>query len=357
MARERPCDRQAKIIGAALAQNRQAASLFPEIDTPVGKLTRWGQPRVNPTAPVERQGKKTTFTITLPTQEAIFVIHFTGREYGDDSDYHWRDYRDFRDIHGGERPPGLDKSIAPPLLGANDETMTLLIAMAEHDLAHYYRLEDKETACRIVNEAISLTTYLWEKTKTPTPSFPRYAAAFLKPEYSFLESKRIEDYIGDQALVQLYKQTQRAVSNYFARLAEIGFESGFGFSDIKPANMVENREGDILFIDVSRPSNQHWLSMLGQLYQGALNEAPKKCLLVEILREKALEILKAHKNQELAVGLFTAGRMNRLLLPCTLRNIVWGAEVGSQTDQKLIRNCLVKVEELIGSRSPEDIVR
>ena len=162
--------------------------------------------------------------------------------------------------------------------------------------------------------------------------------AFLEPEYEFLRSKKIEDYVSGD-LLELYNKVQEELLSYLQTTEEKGFESGFGLADVKLDNLVEDEKGNIFFIDVAKPEKVHWITMMGQIYQDALSNKPDSILVKEI-QKKCEELDKDH---------IVVGRMVRLLLPCTLRNISYNAEIKNPIDFGLVRNNLMEVRALLGS--------
>ena len=120
------------------------------------------------------------------------------------------------------------------------------------------------------------------------------------------------------------------------------FEGGIGFADVKLDNLVEDEDGNVYFIDADKPEIVHWITMFGQVYQNAFIVSDN-VLFKEVLDKKYEELIK---KGEINKHHITIGRMNRYLLPCTLRNVSFNHETNRVNDEELIRNNLLCVKEL-----------
>lgn len=351
-----PLQEVAKNIGEYLS-NITDIKRLAETETPFGKITRLD--KVAPEFEMRRDrkylNKKNVFAGDI-NGTPVVIIHFSEEGYVDDKTYFQNIYQVSKKVLNGEITNNLPRKITPELLGYDDATMTLLIEKAPHDLGFYLESTESEKIEKVLDEFIDLIKTTWEATKTPSDQFCRYVDAFLKPEYSFLADKKIDDCLKNPEVIQLYKQTQEILADFAVQLDQPKFERGSGFSDVKPSNVVEDKEGNILFIDVEKHSYCHWLSMLGQFYQGTLQEGPGS-LFSAILEQKVIKILENEKeNPEKAVGLFAIGRMNRLLLPYTLRNLSYASETNEFIDEEKIRNTLAKIQELTKIKTAQEVV-
>lgn len=349
-----PCNHVAREIGQILI-------LAPDIN----RLNKLKEPydlkRINEVGNIEdipytHQNKRHIFWATILGQETV-LLHFSDALYCQDPNYFWREYRDCRNFYSGQMLQSIDRKLSPSLLGHDDKTMTLIIERAPRDLSFFFDSTNEKELKQIIEASIDLFKYIWESTKEENKLHPRFVRTFLAPEYFFIKGKRVEDYLKNRQLIALYKQTQRELSGYLTRLGRFRFQRGFGLPDVKPTNLVEDKEGNVLFIDVSKPEfAYHWLNQLGQLYQGATKEA-QNSLFTRILKERAEQTIKSFSEPELSIGLFALGRMNRLLICCTLRNIVYGVEIGQSIDDKMIRASLIKVKNLINVSSANEVTR
>lgn len=312
-----------------------------EVETSLGKITRLNRTSAKPGVSREYTNKKNVFT-AIAEGTSLVILYFSGEVYGQDKDYFRRFYDNSKKVFAGEYVSG--KKISPKLLGFNDETMTLLVEKALKDLESYLESSQVQEIEKIIDKFIDFIYTVWSYTQEKSTEFCR-----------FLKDKKVENYLKDPGTLDLYKKTQRELTEYIREIDEAGFERGFGFSDVKPANLVEDKEGNILFIDVEKPGHCHWLSMLGQFYQGAVEKASSS-LFVKILKEKTKDILSKESNGRLAEQLFTIGRMNRLLIPCTLRNIVFTQEIGEQPDEKSLERDLETVGKMIKTESLDEVL-
>jgi len=344
-----PLNQNAKEIGLALSQ---ASDINGLTNHKFYELERIGQARAGAKIPLSYQHKKHVFSATIPEQEVI-VIHFSGEDYCQDLDYFKRAYENSRDFYGGQLFP--DRKIGPSLLGYDDKMMTLIVEKASRDLSVYFSSTDKDEVERVIDASVDLMIGVWEKSKEDNDQTPRYIKGFLEPEYFFLKGKRVEDYLKDPQLIDEYKQVQKELSEYLSQLGD--FKRGFGFPDVKPSNLVEDEEGNLLFIDVAKPDNAyHWLTQLGQFYQGTVKEAPNSLLSKE-LKKRATQLIESHPQPDLALKLFALGRINRLLIVSTLRNIVYTKEIGLVPDEEIVRSSLSKVKPLIKAQSIKEVTQ
>jgi len=343
--------REAEIVGEALRKDPERTLFASEIETPVGVLTRIGGSRARPETPSVWQNKKTLFKTEIRETKTV-VVHFTGEPYGEDPDYFQRDFQDYYDFHQGRVIPG-ERKVAPDFYGSHSPTMTLLTEAAERDLSQYFRSQDKKAVAGTVKKAIDLTDYAISQTRRNTPSFPRYLSAFLTPEYPFLAGKKIRNYLSDPELIALYKDTQRQTIAFITPLTELGFVSGICLSDIKAENLVKDREGRVFFIDPTRYGRMHRLAAIGQLFQNTADDAPES-LFAKILRQKVEELIVAERDPQTAVCHFLTGRMNRLALPLTLRNLSFNIDSGGENDEQLVEEKLYALRRLLNRRSLEE---
>jgi hypothetical protein len=341
-----PLKKEAELIGRTLS-NIETVEQQITIEADFTKLQRIGEPpSLNKEVPKNYLNKKNLFSASIDGRPVI-VLHYSGQSYGQDANYFQRLYNNARDIYGGKATQFTERKIAPSLLGYDDQTMTLLIEKAQRDLGFYLNSTNETEIKQIINNFNQLIKKNWEESKKEDKSLPRYVDAFLKPEYNFLKEKKIENYFEDSKLINLYKKTQNELVNYSKDCQ--GVEKGFGLNDVKPSNLVEDKK-NILFIDIEKPGYYHWLSMLGQFYQGAKTEAPNSCF-TKLLKKHIVELLHKETDKKLAFKLFSLGRMNRLLIPCTLRNIVFASEIKSPINESNIKKILDQVNELINQKS------
>jgi len=349
-----PYNQVAKEIGSALSQSPDIYNLT-QLKQPF-PMIRIGQTPFKPNIPLRYQSKRHLFEGKVGDEEVI-IEHYSDVYYCQDPDYFKRMYQDARDFFGGQSTVFTDKKIGPILLGRDDETMTLIIEKARRDLSAYYRSADENEIRQLIGNFVDLVSTVWKCSKRKNNQHPRYVRTFLAPEYFFLEDKKIEDYLKDKALIAFYKQTQTVLKEYLKQTDQFSFSRGFGLPDVKPSNLVEDEEGNILFIDISKPEfAYHWLTQLGQFLQGATKEAPNS-LFTQILKRQAIQIIEPASQSELAVRLFVLGRMNRLFILCTLRNIVYNTEIGQSVDEKMIRKNLTKIRNLMKTTSTEEMVK
>ncbi len=351
---ELPLNQAAREIGQVLVQALNINRLN-KVEQPY-RIERIGEAETRENFPPSHQSKRHLFWGEIGKEE-IVIEHYSDISYCQDPDYFKRMYQGARDFYGGQSTEFTNKKLGPKLLGCDDETMTLIIERCEHDLTFYFSSTDEEELRRIIESSIDLFKKTWESSKEENNLHPRYVRAFLVPEYFFLEGKKVEDYLKNRNLISLYKQTQEELEEYLRRLEPFPFQRGFGFPDVQPSNLVEDKEGNVLFIDVAKPEYAyHWLNQLGQLYQGANKKSPSS-LFTQTLEERALQLIESAPDPELAVCLFALGRMNRLLILCTLRNIVYNVETGQGAHEQMIRENLTKIGNLMKSTSAKEIVK
>ena len=169
-------------------------------------IVRIGKTSVRENIPPSHQHKKHLFLATIEGQKTV-IIHFSGELYCQDPDYFRRVYQVSRDFYGGQSTKFIDRKLGPSLLGYDDETMTLIIERAVRDLSDYFSSNNEEEVQEKIKVSIELLRDVWESFKEKNSQYPRYISAFLKPEYPFLEGKRVEKYLKDKAFT-LCKQTQ-----------------------------------------------------------------------------------------------------------------------------------------------------
>jgi len=380
-----PLNQAAEEIGTVLNQVPSLNELTT-IKTPYGTLERIGEPRAAREGikdiPLTHQHKKHLFRGKIEILDLPVVItYFSGEDYCQDVDYFRREYENSRGVYSGQTTAFTDRKVAPWLYGDDDETMTLIVEAAAHDLTSYYRSTSHREVEEAIRKSIELINHVWETSRRENNTFPglksrvstskgsrftasihppegsggfleafndkwpRYIAAFLVPEYPHLRDKALKDYLQEPSVIGYYQETQAALRNYLSRLGD--FERGFGFADVKPDNLVEDNEGKILFIDVAKPEfAYHQWTTLGQIYQSVATKAPDS-LFGRILKTAITSRLETDPQQALAIKLFTMGRMNRLLISCTLRNIVYVKEIGLTVDDNEIMTRLKQVRSLM----------
>lgn len=348
-----PLNQVAKEIGSSLARIQNIEELR-EVETSHGPLTRIGKIRTGLKIPLDYQHKKNLFEGEAQGQPVI-ILYFSGEVYGQDPDYFRRIYQDAKGVYSGQAVQFTRRKITPSLFGYDDQTMTLIIEKGVHDLGFYFFSTNEEEVREVIGESIDLMRYVWKESKTANNQLPRYVTAFLEPEYFFLAGKRPEDYLKDPEITNFYKQTQVELGEYLDRLNQARFERGFGFGDIKPPNLVKDKDGYILFIDVEKPGfSYHWLSMLGQFYQGTIKEASNS-LFRQVSEQEFIRLLNFDSQPELAAKLFALGRINRLLIGCTLRNIVFTTEIGLPINKQEIKINLTQVRRLMKVTSAKEV--
>lgn len=304
------------------------------IKTDYGDLIPIEKLNVNSNLPENYQSKKAMFWLG----KSVVVIHYWGENYVKDDFYFRRLYQNSKKVYQNKLVP------TPELIDYDDKNMILVTERVENDLSIYLSSKKREEIETVIDKCFNLFYSVWEKTKETKMGFPRYVSFFLKPEYSFLRTRKIDDYL-PKDLTEAYKLTQVKLNDHLNSIKKTGFESGFGLADVKLDNLVEDKN-NILFIDVEKPEKVHWLTLAGQLYQRTVFEN-KNPFFIKILREKSDKILKKEKNQEMAIRHFNLGRMNRLLLAYTLRNISYCVEINEKIDFEGLNKSLKKVQTLL----------
>lgn len=353
-----PLNQTAEEIGTVLNQVPSLNELT-NIKTPYGTLERIGEPRAAREGikdiPLTHQHKKHLFRGKIEILDLPVVItYFSGEDYCQDAAYFRREYENSRDVYSGQATNFTDRKLAPWLYGHDDETMTLIVEAARHDLTSYYPSTSSLEVEKAIKKSLELIDYVWETSRRENDQWPRYLAAFLVPEYDYLRDKALKDYLREPSVIGYYQETQSALRNYLSRLGD--FERGFGFADVKPDNLVEDNEGNVLFIDVAKPGfAYHWWTTLGQIYQSVATKAPDS-LFGSTLETAIISRLETDPQPALAIKLFAMGRMNRLLISCTLRNIVYVKEIGLSVDGNEIMTRLKQVRSLMAVNSIRDSV-
>jgi predicted kinase len=342
-----PLNQAAQKLGNIFRKNSKI-DWVEKMVTPYGILVRLSKPRAKKDLAPDYRHKKNTFAGKINGQEVV-VFHCSGEIYGQDRTYFRRIYENMRDILSGQKTQFTERRIVPTLLGYDDETMTLIMEKMPRELGDYLSSNKEQEIRRVIRGTLDLFRHVWEKSKEKNDRLPRYVSAFLEPEYLFLKDKKPENYLKDSKVIQFYRQTQKEVKDF---LKSLDYQRGFGFGDISPQNLVENGQGQILFIDVGKPGDYHWLTMLGQLYQSIIEKAPN-FLFSRVLKEEARNVIKTSQ----AVRLFALGRINRLLMGCTLRNIVFESEIGHKSDENRIRGTLATIRHLTQIKSAEEIIK
>ena len=320
----------ARKIGTVLKNNPEWL-LEKTIETEFGTLTYIRKPNIKQDVHISYIGKKVLFYLN----DKYVLCHFWGEEYLEDPTYFKRMYQKGVDIFLDERVP------TPKLISYDDESLTWIIEKLDKDLSHYLKTEDREIIEDVIDKTISLFEKTWKKTKENKKGFPRYVRSFVRPEYEFLKNKKIKNYLSSD-LVELYINTQNILSEYLEKVENMDFEGGIGFADVKLDNLVEDEDGNVYFIDADKPEIVHWITMFGQVYQNAFIVSDN-VLFKEVLDKKYEELIK---KGEINKHHITIGRMNRYLLPCTLRNVSFNHETNRVNDEELIRNNLLCVKEL-----------
>jgi hypothetical protein len=308
-------ENMAKDLGKMLRENPEMMDQ-PSANTDYGKLDCFRKPVKNESIPPSHEGKRAILWLGDE-----YVVHHTwGESYVGDPKY-------FRNLYETSKKVLADESIpTPKLISSDDETMTLVMERLDRDLSVYLESDDRQQAEQVVDRVEQFLKGVWENSKTDNMGFPRYVSAFLEPEYEFLKAKKIEDYISGDDL-ELYREVQQELKEYTKSIEEKGFESGFGLADVKLDNLVEDNHGNIYFIDVAKPEEVHWVTMLGQIYEDALTKNPDS-LLIDVLEKRCAQLFE---EDEINKDHFKIGRLNRILLPCTLRNVTYNVEVGNST--------------------------
>jgi hypothetical protein len=347
-----PSQKIAKEIGEMLINVPEIENLS-ELETPFGLITRLSKNPHNPNISPDYTNKKNVFA-GLTDQGPTVIIHFSGEIYGQDQDYFKRLYENCKYVYSNDAVPGA--KITPKLLGFDDKSMTILLEKAPHDLTKYFESNNTDEIKNVINKLISFIQKLWIVSQKDSKELCRYVDNFLKPEYDFLQDKKIDSYINDPKTLNLYKEIQEKITEYTANVNMKGFKRGFGLSDMKAANVVEDKDENILSIDVEKFGYCHWLSMLGQFYQDTIKQTPNSQF-SDVLKEKILESLSSESDIELAKQLFIIGRMNRLLIPITLRNIVFANEINEPVPESEIFDCLQEINKLIKANSLGEVLK
>lgn len=347
-----PFNGYAKEIGAALSRIDQLDALT-EIEINGLFLSRIGQTSERLKFSPSLRNKKNQFSAQIENRPVV-IVFFSSQEYGEDLDYFQREYETYRDVYAGQAIAFTERKIAPALLGCDEENLTLIVEKGEGDLSTYFTSQDEVEVETVLTGVFELFKHLWETSQETNHRFPRYVEAFLKPEYPHLQGKKIEDYLTDQKAIKLYLETQRRLGEFLPQVDQPLFTRGFGFPDIKPANMVKDSQGRLVFIDPGRAAiAYHWLSNLGQFYQSASKEA-HEFLFTQGLSQRIGQTIQQETNPNQAIKLFLLGRLNRLLIPLALRNLVYAAKIGLPLAASKIEKQLEEVSHLLKVSSFEE---
>ena len=350
-----PLNNQTRRVGKELKKIIDLESQR-SVKTCLGTLLRIGVAKEQLNIDSQYRNKKNIFIGKVKEKE-IIILHFSHSEYGQDLSYLRRMYKNTIEVYGGQATRFTNQQLTPLLLGKDDDTMTLAVEKCPHDLSYYFKSNNHEAVSQIVRNLFDLYKYTWRDSQQINDLYPRYVSAFLMPEYSFLENKQIENYLNQSEVVSLYKKTQEQLDLYLQELQRSGFARGFGFSDTKPANIVEDIDGRMLFFDVCKPDyGNHWLSMAGQFFQSLVQLAPNS-LFSNTFKQALRESVQEEADQELAAKLFALGRMNRILIPCTLRNLAFTKEIGQAIDENTIKDRLHHVRGLMKLKSIDQIIK
>jgi hypothetical protein len=316
----------------SLLREKPKLLMQPFVDTVYGKLSYIKKPITRTDIPRDHINKKALFWLG----DKYVLCHFWGEEYVGDPTYFKKLYEDSKRVL-------LDRNVpTPKLISFDDKTLTWVTERMVGDLSQYLMSKDTEAIDKVLDRIILLFKNTWQKTKSDRISFPRYVRSFLEPEYGFLKTKLIEDYLSG-SIVTLYKRTLKELSQYLEGVKKMGFESGLGFADVKLDNLVEDNRGDIFFIDADKPEYVHWATMFGQVYQDVIKKGGNDTF-ENVIDKKRERIVGEDKMNKYHINI---GRMNRCLLPCTLRNISFNHEIGGVTDEAMIETNLLEVSNLI----------
>ncbi len=342
-------DELAQIVGVKLKSIPNLGSLT-EINTEIGALVRLNH-LVNVATSPDYQHKKHVYTGSLSKDSRalpIIVIHYSGSVYGRDPEYFTRWYQDGKELFGGEVVVAKGSKLFPHLYSFDDETTTLVVERAKSDLQELY-LNPNSTPAEALDAANKIveTFMLGSKDGDRKEGFPRYIEAFLDPEYEYLRTSRFQDYYRDQDLIAYHNQTQEKLKAYTDELTKKSFTRGFGIPDCTPANLVEDNKGNIMYIDIERYAfTYHWLSLLGNVYQHAF-DGNSQAEFTKALKAIALRSIAEYGDPELATQLFVLGRLNSILIPATIRNIAFMAEIKQPIPEVVIRKTLDETNHLL----------
>ncbi len=311
-----------------------------ELDSPVGHLQRING-LVDGSLPLAYQHKKHVFSGELD-KTPIVILFYSDPVYGQDPNYFTRWYEESKKIFSGQITRTADTKLFPELYSAHDMTRTLVLENGGEDLTKA-RSVDPDTVLGTFKQVTGLQ-------RKNVYNYPRYVGAFLEPEYAYLKTQNIEDYYSDPALLELYHDTQDKVKKYLFDTNRAEYLRGFGVPDCTAANLLQSPTGEILLVDVERSDfAYHWLSLAGHLYQTLGVREPADTNFTGSFREKILEATQDDPDlpRDYASGLLVVGRLNSLLIPCTIRNVVFASEIGRPIGPDLLVEQLDKVNMLM----------
>lgn len=348
-------DQTAETIGQDIKTVEEDIYTANSVPTRLGLLARVGDPP-GKKEPESHINRKHLFRAQVGGEDVV-VLHFSGEEYGEDSDYFRRVFENSVGFYGGQMTRFTDQKLAPTLYGSDNQTMTLVMEKGVASLDEYFEIGNEVEVKDVVCRYIELVQDIWRRSKDTKIGWPRHFISLIRPQYECLVGRDPVEHIENGSEVAtLYKQAMVKVADFVVELEKEKLETGFGFEDGKPHNTVLTRAGEMVFIDVTWPSRDyHWAAVLGCFYQSALADAPRS-VFTKVLREELKQILLQDQT-ELAVQLFCAGRMNRLAIPCNARNIVFMRQINLPISAKKIRPNLESIDRLCGVREIDEAIR
>ena len=332
----------AKILGEYL-RNIKDIDFVTDLQTPLGRLVRLGKIRSLKGVDRKYRFKKNVFELMLKNKPFV-VIYFSGEGYGSVKDFFRIIYKNTKDVYSGDLTKFTTNKITPELIDYDDNTLTLIVDKVSSDLTKYSKLKNSRQLQDVHKKTTKLFKDTWHDSKKQNDELPRYVDAFLKPyQYESLKNKKIDDYLTPKT-VDFYLDTQSVVREFVKEISDT--KKGFGFSDLKPDNLAEGTNRDILYIDVGKPSfSYHWLTLLGIYYQGVVEQLPVTHF-SKTLKSLITKTLDSYPKREEGIKLFILGRMNRFLLPCTLWNIAFLKDVNIRIDENDLLDRMGKVKNL-----------
>ncbi len=330
----------AKVLGNYLRSIRDIDFVI-DLQIPLGKLVRLGKVRSIKGVTRNYQYKKNIFELKLKSKSLV-AIYFSGEDYGPEIDFFRKMYENTKNVYSGTLTQFTSKKITPKLIDYDDGTMTLIIAKASNDLTNYSKAKNTKRLQDVHLRTITLFKDTWKDSKRQNDGWPRYIDAFLNPnQYDSIKNKSIDEYLTPKT-ANFYVDTQRVVQEFVESIN--GIEKGFGFSDLKPDNLAEDDNKNILYIDVGKPGfGYHWLTLLGIYYQGVVEQLPNTAF-SKVLKKEINKILTKYPKEDESIKLFVLGRVNRFLLPSTLWNIAFLKQVNIKIDENDLLDRMGKVK-------------
>lgn len=314
-----------------------------QIDCEFGKLVRINT-LVNNNTLYRYQHKKHVFTLTGKGIAAV-VIHYSDTVYGKDDHYFDGWYMDGKFLYG--KDVSGKWNFFPKLLSFDDETMTLVVEKLENDLGDYLTSKDWESAMNVVEKIIVAFTSANKFTKN-SDGFPRYIENFLNPEYEYLTKLTTFDFYKDKKLAEEHDKTKTRLKEFLTSVKG-KYKNGFGIPDCKLQNLLRRNNGQVVFTDVERFSfNYNWFMLLGNVYDHFKDQ--KNHLFYKTFEGIVGKLIRDENDPILALKLFNMGRLNNILIPCTIRNIAFMSEINNPINPAAIINNLQLAQQLMSTK-------